>query len=77
MNLIFLFRFYVAAFVGNRQFPGISHSNKKDGKRDAAEQAIRILIAEGQYRVPSQVSMVSSSFWKPLYFTSKPIQSAK
>ncbi|XP_005107468.1 uncharacterized protein LOC101855902 [Aplysia californica] len=50
--------FVVAAVVGSRQFPGITHSNKKDGRKDAAEQAIRMLIAEGQYQMPQQVGVL-------------------
>ena len=57
-TFIAILSFVVAAVVGSRQFPGISHNNKKDGRKDAAEQAIRMLIAEGQYHLPSQVSVV-------------------
>ncbi|KAH9494790.1 hypothetical protein Btru_020623 [Bulinus truncatus] len=50
--------FVYAAKLGNRVFPYISSSNKKDGKKEAAEQAIRILIAEGQYHLPQQISVM-------------------
>uniref|UniRef100_A0A2C9LP72 A to I editase domain-containing protein n=1 Tax=Biomphalaria glabrata TaxID=6526 RepID=A0A2C9LP72_BIOGL len=50
--------FVYAAKLGNRVFPCISSSNKKDGKKEAAEQAIRILIAEGQYHLPQQISVM-------------------
>nr|QAB05535.1 double-stranded RNA-specific adenosine deaminase 1 [Haliotis diversicolor] len=41
-------KFVLAAFVGSRQFPGVECSNKKDGKKEAADVAMRILLAEGQ-----------------------------
>ncbi len=37
----------LAAFVGTRRFPGVECSNKKDGKKEAADVAMRILLAEG------------------------------
>ncbi|XP_048241779.1 uncharacterized protein LOC124116840 [Haliotis rufescens] len=40
-------KFVLAAFVGSRQFPGVECSNKKDGKKEAADVAMRILLAEG------------------------------
>ncbi|BFZ05346.1 hypothetical protein BsWGS_08384 [Bradybaena similaris] len=51
--------FTIAAMLGARVFPGITSSNKKDGKKDAAEQAIRILIAEGQYNMPVNSNVIS------------------
>ncbi|XP_059138983.1 double-stranded RNA-specific adenosine deaminase-like [Physella acuta] len=50
--------FVFAARLGNRIFPYISSSNKKDGRKEAAEQAVRILIAEGQYHLPQQISVM-------------------
>ncbi|KAL8594877.1 hypothetical protein ACOMHN_016118 [Nucella lapillus] len=41
--------FLMAARVGMRQFPGVTCSNKKDGRKEAADVALRTLIAEGQY----------------------------
>ncbi|KAL8618940.1 hypothetical protein ACOMHN_020359 [Nucella lapillus] len=40
--------FVMAARVGSRQFPRIRCHNKKDGKKEAADLALRTLMAEGQ-----------------------------
>ena len=53
------FRFKIAAIVGRRQFPCVESTNKKDGKREAADLALRKLIAEGEYRPQSAPSAVS------------------
>ena len=45
----------MAAFVGQRQFPSVSCSNKKDGKKEACDVALRQLIAEGQFRQITEV----------------------
>ena len=37
----------MAAFVGGRQFPIVESSNKKDGRREAAEAALRVLASNG------------------------------
>ncbi|KAL5007227.1 hypothetical protein ScPMuIL_016033 [Solemya velum] len=42
-------KFEIAAYVGSRQFQSIICSNKKDGRKEAADIALRTLIAEGQY----------------------------
>ncbi|CAL1547719.1 unnamed protein product [Lymnaea stagnalis] len=51
--------FTFSAKIGNRAFPYVSCSNKKDGKKEAAEQAIRILIAEGQFHLPQQIGVMT------------------
>ena len=64
----FLYRFTVAAFVGSRQFPPVEVRNKKDGKKEAADQALRVLMAEGQFQPqPSQkASSVSTRLTLPM-----------
>jgi len=42
-------RFAIAVFMGKRQFPGVVSKSKKEGKREAADAALRILIAEGEF----------------------------
>ena len=39
------------AVVGDREFPVVTDSNKKDGRRAAAEAALRVLAEEGRYGV--------------------------
>ncbi|XP_046558600.1 uncharacterized protein LOC124267673 [Haliotis rubra] len=51
-------KFVLAAFVGSRQFPGVECSNKKDGKKEAADVAMRILLAEGQKTQAKSVDMM-------------------
>ncbi|CAH1785489.1 unnamed protein product [Owenia fusiformis] len=41
----------VASFAGNRRFPSVVSRNKKDGKREAADVALRTLMAEGSFQV--------------------------
>lgn len=48
------FRFLMVVQMGNRSFPPVECSNKKDGRKDAAEKALRQLMAEGVYHTPSQ-----------------------
>ena len=43
-------RFKIAARVGTRMFPVVVARNKKDGKKEAADVALRMLIAEGSYK---------------------------
>ena len=35
--------------MGNRRFPSVVCKSKKEGKREAADAALRELIAEGEY----------------------------
>ncbi|XP_070200376.1 double-stranded RNA-specific adenosine deaminase-like [Littorina saxatilis] len=50
--------FVMAAKVGSRQFPGVTCHNKKDGRKEAADVALRTLIAEGQYSAATPTSSV-------------------
>ncbi|XP_071795376.1 uncharacterized protein [Asterias amurensis] len=43
-------RFTFCAVVGNNYFPQITSRSKKDGRREAADIALRTLIAEGSYQ---------------------------
>jgi len=43
-------RFEMAAFVGSRQFPSVTCHNKKDGRMEACDLALRQLVAEGQFQ---------------------------
>lgn len=36
--------------MGNRQFPFVECSNKKTGRVEAADKALRILMGEGAYK---------------------------
>lgn len=36
--------------LGNRIFPSVENSNKKDARTEAADVALRILMAEGSYQ---------------------------
>ncbi|XP_013411771.1 double-stranded RNA-specific adenosine deaminase [Lingula anatina] len=51
-------QFEMAAFVGTRRFPSVIATNKKDGKKDAADLALRQLMAEGSYQVASATPAV-------------------
>ncbi|KAL3841433.1 hypothetical protein ACJMK2_019583 [Sinanodonta woodiana] len=51
--------FIMAAFVGDRQFPSITCSNKKDGRMEAADLALRKLIAEGQYQTDQNTAVTT------------------
>ncbi|KAK3608497.1 hypothetical protein CHS0354_010347 [Potamilus streckersoni] len=51
--------FIMAAFVGDRQFPSITCSNKKDGRMEAADIALRKLIAEGQYQTEQSTAVTT------------------
>ncbi|XP_076450742.1 LOW QUALITY PROTEIN: uncharacterized protein LOC143286820 [Babylonia areolata] len=51
--------FLMAARVGSRQFPGVTCSNKKDGRKEAADVALRTLIAEGQYSAAAPTPSVN------------------
>jgi len=40
----------MAVNMGNRWFPPVECTNKKDGKKEAADIALRTLMAEGSYQ---------------------------
>ncbi|KAL4225653.1 hypothetical protein ACF0H5_016342 [Mactra antiquata] len=48
--------FEMAAFVGKRRFPPITCHNKKDGRKEACDIALRQLIAEGQFQAEKESS---------------------
>nr|KAG5689214.1 hypothetical protein BaRGS_014870 [Batillaria attramentaria] len=45
--------------VGTRMFPGVTCHNKKDGRKEAADMALRTLIAEGQYSAAAPTPSVT------------------
>ncbi|XP_014773875.1 double-stranded RNA-specific adenosine deaminase isoform X2 [Octopus bimaculoides] len=53
-----LFKF--AVILGKRQFPSMECNSKKDGKKEAADLTLRILIAEGQYQLENTVSALKT-----------------
>ena len=55
-------RFQMVVTVGDRQFPPIFVSNKKEGRKEAAAQALKALLSEGKYQqtdTSAQVSQLS------------------
>lgn len=46
--------------MSGRVFPEVENSNKKEARTDAADQALRILMAEGQLQSAETPSMVRS-----------------
>ena len=53
-------RFVMGAFIGDKQLCEVVCSNKKDGRKEAADKALRALIASGQYNVETTVSLILS-----------------
>ena len=51
-------RFTIAASLGGRRFQSVVCTNKKDGRREAADVALRTLMAEGQYKVAQGLNQV-------------------
>ena len=49
----------MAARIGTRRFQSVTTHNKKDGKKEAADVALRTLIAEGQYTTALETPSVS------------------
>ncbi|XP_064634300.1 uncharacterized protein LOC135492078 [Lineus longissimus] len=43
-------RFQMAAFVGKERFPAVCGTNKKDCRKEAADVALRALMADGKYQ---------------------------
>ena len=56
------FRFQMAVQLGSRWFPYIECSNKKEGKKEAADVALRVLMAEGSYQLADAALTVSSVY---------------
>lgn len=57
MSLIFIiifFSFDLQVTIGKRSFPPVTVTNKKDGRKDAAEAALKILLQEGSFQVQSK-----------------------
>lgn len=49
--LFWLFdRFVMGVFIGSKQIAEVTCSNKKDGRKEAADKALRALIASGDYK---------------------------
>lgn len=58
-NTLFLslFRFVMGVFIGGKQIADVSCSNKKDGRKEVADKALRALIASGDYKASSNASV--------------------
>ncbi|XP_060559029.1 uncharacterized protein LOC132719290 isoform X2 [Ruditapes philippinarum] len=52
--------FEMAAFVGKRKFPSVTCHNKKDGRKEACDIAMRQLVAEGQFQAENAASNAGS-----------------
>lgn len=57
-----LFRFEVAAVIGGRQFPAVQCNNKKDGRTEAADTALRMLMAEDEIGAALVVTAFKATF---------------
>jgi len=51
-------RFKMAVLMGGRWFPYVECSSKKEGKKEAADVALRVLMAEGSYQLNDTPSSV-------------------
>jgi hypothetical protein len=47
----------MGAFVGGKQIAEVSCSNKKDGRKEVADKALRALIASGDYKASSSAAV--------------------
>ncbi|XP_077986401.1 uncharacterized protein LOC144440849 [Glandiceps talaboti] len=54
-------RFTMAASVNGRRFPSVISKSKKDGKREAADKALRVLIAEGSIKPQMQSTTIPNN----------------
>ncbi|XP_070532648.1 double-stranded RNA-specific adenosine deaminase-like isoform X2 [Ptychodera flava] len=54
-------RFTMAASVNGRRFPSVISKSKKDGKREAADKALRVLIAEGSIKPQVQAASIPNN----------------
>jgi len=48
----------MAVLMGGRWFPYVESSSKKEGKKEAADVALRVLMAEGSYQMNDTPSSV-------------------
>ncbi|KAK6191906.1 hypothetical protein SNE40_003482 [Patella caerulea] len=48
--------FTIAAIIGSRMFPKVKSHNKKEGRTEAADVALRTLLSEGEYKVNQEPS---------------------
>ena len=54
---IFIYRFQMAVTMGRRRFPSIKVSNKKEGRKEAAEMALKTLIGEGNFYIEQETAV--------------------
>ena len=62
-SILLCLRFRMAVLMDGRWFPYVESSSKKEGKKEAADVALRVLMAEGNYQLndtPSSVCAVLS-----------------
>ena len=57
-----IFRFLMAAYVGDKMMATVECTNKKDGRKEVADKAMRILIAAGEYNVNVCVSKIFKKY---------------
>ena len=47
----------MGVFIGGKQIAEVTCSNKKDGRKEVADKALRSLIASGDYKASSTASV--------------------
>ena len=57
-----IFRFLMAAYVGDKMMATVECTNKKDGRKEVADKAMRILIAAGEYNANVCVSKIFKEY---------------
>lgn len=57
---VLCFRFRMAVLMDRRWFPYVESSSKKEGKKEAADVALRVLMAEGSYQLNDTPSSVNA-----------------
>ena len=53
-----LVRFELQVVIGSRAFPVVTVLNKKDGRKEAAEAALKMLMTEGKFALAQEKSQV-------------------
>ena len=53
-----LVRFELQVVIGARAFPVVTVLNKKDGRKEAAEAALKTLMTEGKFTLSQEKSQV-------------------